>query len=232
MAKGVVCVSETTFNDICSILRPTTSKFTVIKEASKYQPTNPNWVESETPSDSRFLFVANVEKTKNVVCLLEALRLAQGRGLSIQVDWIGRDPNYLVENWLREKGNLANFFPRGYVEDDELRVAYRDSLALVVPSLREGFCLPVLEAHSFGTPVIGSDIPILREVVGGGGIFFDASDPEALLRALMVMSSDVDLRLALRQQAIANARLYSWDRSARELSQFATKCCDPGADGT
>jgi glycosyltransferase involved in cell wall biosynthesis len=223
-SKGVICVSDTTLSDTIAELKSASPKFHVIKEASKYRPLSSDVARDEQPR-SRFLFVANIERTKNAVCLLEALRRAQNRGLRIQVDWIGRDTSDIVGGWIRENGSLENFVPRGFVTDEELGNAYRDSIALVVPSLREGFCLPVLEAHSFGTPVIGSDIPILREVVGAGGIFFKTTDPDALLDALNLLSNDTALQRSLRQKALDNARLYSWDRSAEQLERFAAKCC-------
>lgn len=224
-AKAVVCVSDTTSNEVRRLLRVPAPKLSVIKEASKYSPTALDPPRAEDRPASRFLFVANVEKTKNAVCLLEALRLAQNRRLPIEVNWIGRDPSGIVEDWTRNNPRLANFFPLGYATDEALRKAYMECAALIVPSLKEGFCLPVIEAHSFGTPVIGSDIPILREVVGAGGIFFNPSDPEDLLNALNTFSSDAALRSSLQQKAAANARLYSWGRSAEQLERLAMARC-------
>lgn len=228
VAKGVICVSETTLNDVLKLLKPPAYKFIVIKEASKYEPLALETYQCAKEPPSRFLFVANVERTKNVDCLLEALQLSQDRGLSIEVDWIGRDPSNIVGDWIRENGKLGNFFPHGYVTDEALRKCYKESTALIVPSLREGFCLPVLEAHSFGTPVISSDIPVLREVVGAGGMFFKMTDPEDLLNALRILSSDLVLLQSLRHKAIVNARLYSWARSAAQLERFAAERCHFG----
>ncbi len=225
VARGIICVSDATFSELCSFLHPGTSKTIVIKEASKYEPVVLEAAQESACFSSRFLFVANIEKTKNVEFLLETLRLAQNCAPSIEVDWIGRDPANIIQSWIRMNGRLRNFHPQGFVTDNELRNAYRTCTALVVPSLKEGFCLPVLEAHAFGTPVIASDIAILREVVGGGGIFFDLSDPASMLNALISISSDPGLRLSLRCKAIENAGLYSWSRSAEKLERFAEERC-------
>jgi glycosyltransferase involved in cell wall biosynthesis len=223
-AKGIICVSDSTLRDLRRLTRTSGCELGVIKEASKYEPVGFDGAPASAGS-RRFLFVANITATKNPACLLEALRLAQSRGLPIEVDWVGRDSGDLVTAWLRLHGPLNNFHALGTVLDPMLRKAYQDAVALVVPSLKEGFCLPVLEAHSFGTPVIAADIPILREVAAEGGLFFNPADPEELLAAMMRLSSDDALRAALRERAIANARLYSWDRAEEELERFAAKCC-------
>jgi glycosyltransferase involved in cell wall biosynthesis len=219
-ASGVICVSEATLNDVRKLQNPNTSRFKVIKEASKYPPMRRDIDLTTRRSNGRFLFVANVERTKNVAVLLDALRLAERRQLPLQVEWIGRDSDNGVAEWIRVNGALTNFFPRGFVTNEELGEAYEMCIALIVPSFREGFCLPVLEAHSFGTPVIGSDIPILREVIGRGGIFFDPMNADALLQALCELSMNRNVLDSLRREAILNANSYSWHRAAEELEQF------------
>jgi glycosyltransferase involved in cell wall biosynthesis len=223
-AKGIICVSDSTLRDLRKLTRSSGCALGVIKEASKYGTVGFD-SGSASAGARRFLFVANVTPTKNVACLLQALGLAQRRGLPIEVDWVGRDSDGLVAGWLREHGNLKNFHPLGTVLDPALRAAYRAAAALVVPSLKEGFCLPVLEAHSFGTPVIAADIPILREVAAEGALFFNPTDPEELLAAMLRLSTDDALRASLRERALANSRLYSWNRAAEELERFAAQCC-------
>lgn len=71
----------------------------------------------------------------------------------------------------------------GYVPDDELAAIYSGARALVFPSDDEGFGLPTVEALACGTPVVATDIPVLREVLGERATFVDGSDLEGMLAA-------------------------------------------------
>ena len=71
----------------------------------------------------------------------------------------------------------------GRVPDDDLAAIYSGARALVFPSDDEGFGLPTVEALACGTPVVASDIPVLREVLGDRATFVDAADLEGLLAA-------------------------------------------------
>jgi glycosyltransferase involved in cell wall biosynthesis len=71
----------------------------------------------------------------------------------------------------------------GRVSDDSLAAIYSGARALVFPSDDEGFGLPTVEALACGTPVVATDIPVLREVLGDRATFVDAGDLEGLLAA-------------------------------------------------
>ena len=71
----------------------------------------------------------------------------------------------------------------GFVSDEELAALYSGARALVFPSDDEGFGLPTVEALACGTPVVATDIPVLREVLGERATFVDAGDLEGLLAA-------------------------------------------------
>ena len=82
--------------------------------------------------------------------------------------------------WAHE---LPGVILTGHVSDDELAAIYSGARALVFPSDDEGFGLPTVEALACGTPVVTSDIPVLREVLGERATFVDADDLEGLLAA-------------------------------------------------
>ena len=82
--------------------------------------------------------------------------------------------------WARE---LPDVTLTGRVSDDELAAIYSGARALVFPSDDEGFGLPTVEALACGTPVVATDIPVLREVLGDRATFVDAGDLEGLLAA-------------------------------------------------
>ncbi len=106
----------------------------------------------------------------------------------------------------------------GYLGDDALRAAVAHASALVLPSRDEGFGLPVVEALAAGTPVLASDLPVLREVGGDDARYAAAGDPEAFadgLRRLLDSPPDPApgraraARLTWRRSAVAHRRAYT-----------------------
>jgi alpha-1,3-rhamnosyl/mannosyltransferase len=89
-------------------------------------------------------------------------------------------------------------------------------MALVYPSLYEGFGLPPLEAMASGTPVIVSDRSTLPEVVGDAGIKIDAQDEAALREALRRLDEDPAFHEARAAACLGQASRFSWQRCARE----------------
>ena len=92
-------------------------------------------------------------------------------------------------------------------------------MALVLPSLWEGFGLPVLEAMASGTPVITSTAGVLPEVVGDAGLQVDPLDVPALSEAMRQVASDGGLREQLRQRGLLRAAGYRWERTGRQTRE-------------
>jgi glycosyltransferase involved in cell wall biosynthesis len=107
---------------------------------------------------------------------------------------------------------------RGYVDETELGELYSGALAAVFPSLYEGFHLPALDAASLGCPVIASDIPVHREVLGDAALYCPPHDRDALVAQVRRLASDVGLRQRLASLGIAQARRFDWTQSARTLA--------------
>jgi glycosyltransferase involved in cell wall biosynthesis len=94
---------------------------------------------------------------------------------------------------------------------------------LLVPSVREGWGLVVIEANAVGTPAVGYDIPGLRDSIRTGrtGVLARAGDPDALAREAVKLVEDPHQYSAVRRAAIAWAQTFSWDATAAELLEIA-----------
>ena len=103
----------------------------------------------------------------------------------------------------------------GYVEDAHLPGLYAGALALTMPSLYEGFGLPVLEAMASGVPVVAADRTALPETCGDAALLVDPDDGEALADALVRATTDSAVRERLIAAGRERSALFSWDRSAR-----------------
>jgi glycosyltransferase involved in cell wall biosynthesis len=175
------------------------------------------------PPDGYVLFVGTLEPRKNVGLLLDAYELLlrdqpcpvprlvlAGRSTPDAAAWLAR---------LAVAPLLGRVEHRGYVAHEAREALYAGALALVLPSLDEGFGLPVVEAMSAGVPVIASDRGALPEVMGDAGTLVDAGDAGALAAALARVIHD---RTWARSRALAGlerARAYTWQAAAAELGR-------------
>jgi glycosyltransferase involved in cell wall biosynthesis len=88
---------------------------------------------------------------------------------------------------------------------------------LVLPSLDEGFGLPVLEAMSLGVPVVVSNRGALPDLVGDAGLIVDPDDVESIAGGLARVVENDALAETMRQRGLERARLYEWTNTARAL---------------
>jgi glycosyltransferase involved in cell wall biosynthesis len=103
------------------------------------------------------------------------------------------------------------------VPDSELDRLYRSVTLLVVPSRREGFGLPILEAMARGCPVVASDLPVLREVTAGAALHVPVDDIEALGNAIESLIADEGRRHELAASGIRRAATFARERSTDAL---------------
>ena len=131
-----------------------------------------------------------------------------GRATPDAAAWLAR----LTEEPLR--GHVEH---RGYVAHEAREALYAGALALVLPSLDEGFGLPVLEAMSAGVPVVTSNRGALPEVVAEAGTLVDANDAGALATALARLLRDRAWATSQALAGLARAKTYTWHAAAGEL---------------
>jgi glycosyltransferase involved in cell wall biosynthesis len=102
------------------------------------------------------------------------------------------------------------------VTDRDLCPIYTGAIALLMPSRWEGFGSPAVEAMACGTPVVGADIPALREVLGDAGLLCGVDDVRGFGAMLCQLLDDHELRSALSQRGQDRAREFTWERAAAE----------------
>lgn len=105
------------------------------------------------------------------------------------------------------------------VNDAELVRFYNAAQVLVMPSLLEGFGLPVLEAMACGTPVVASNRTAVPEVVGESGLLINPTNVDEMAEALTRVLMDSELRAQLAAQGVARARTFSAERMARGMRE-------------
>ncbi|WP_345801880.1 glycosyltransferase family 1 protein [Microbacterium sp. AZCO] len=117
---------------------------------------------------------------------------------------------------------------RSWVDDDEMRELYSTATVLAMPSFADGFSLPALEAMMAGLPVMISDIPVYREVVGDVALFIDPNDLRSIAAAMVTAATQPDLLADLTARGYARAALFSWERTARETLMSFGRALEQG----
>lgn len=172
--------------------------------------------------DPYILYVGNLLPHKNLPRLLDAFALlCRRRSCRLIIRGEGR-PAYarLLRERIESLGLRDAVTFAGYAGEDSLRQLYADAVCLVLPSLGEGFGLPVLEAMACGTPVITASASSLPEVAGDAAFMVDPYDALGLADAMYRTLSDSGLREDLRQRGLRRVSAFTWKRTALEVSRL------------
>jgi glycosyltransferase involved in cell wall biosynthesis len=172
------------------------------------------------PADGYILFLGTLEPRKNIGLLLDAYAQLLGRmRRGVKLVLAGRTTADAMA-WLDRIGRapLAGHVEhRGYVAASERERLFAGARVLVMPSLDEGFGLPVLEAMAAGVPVVASNRGSLPEVLGGAGALVDARDAQALAEAILHTVEDDAYALACAKRGLERASSFSWARTAAAM---------------
>jgi len=223
-ATHIIAVSECTRRDMIAAYNLPPEKITVVHEAAapRFRPQPPDTVVAVRARyhlpDRYLLFVGTIEPRKNLTRLLSGFEAIHADGLTNGLVIVGKR-GWLYDDFfsrLEQSPARAAVILPGYVPDEDLPAIYAGAQVLVLPSLYEGFGLPVLEAMACGTPVTCSDTSSLPEIAGDAALHFDPDSIESLTDALRRLLSDTDLHAALRQRGFEQAAKFSWDQVAAE----------------
>ena len=207
---GIFAISAQTANYVASMLDIPTGRITLAVPGIDVGPATEI---STRPGQAYFLYIGSPEPHKNVRVLIEAMAQASElpEDLVVAGSWY---PPHL--RWLYE---LSQHFPglpnrihyRGFVPDAELPGLIANATALIVPSMHEGFGLPVAEGLAGNGVVIHSAIPVLEEVSAGAALTFDPTSPEQLAAHMRSVSRDPAMRARLRGLGRERVRAITWD---------------------
>ncbi len=164
-------------------------------------------------------FLGTLQPRKNIARLVAAYRVsgAAERGIALVLGG--------ARGWLYDPAwtaDIPGVIEAGYVADEDVAALYSGALALVFPSLYEGFGFPVLEAMRCGTPVIASSTSSLPELVGEAGLLVDPLDVDAIAAAISRVVDDAALRERLAAAGHVQAAPFTWERAARQTLEALT----------
>jgi len=112
---------------------------------------------------------------------------------------------------VEDRVNFLDFVP-----DEDLPIFYKNAVCFVLPSLYEGFGLPVLEAMKYGCPVITSNVSSLPEAGGDAALYVDPLDVNDIKKNLELIINNEELRKRLIKKGYEQVKKFSWEKTARE----------------
>jgi glycosyltransferase involved in cell wall biosynthesis len=171
---------------------------------------------------SFLLFVGAQVPRKNLVRFVEALKIVHLQGIQIPLVLVG--PEGEDSETIRAKAEKLGIghwvTTTGYLEEKDIRNAYRLASAFVLPSLCEGFGMPLVEAMASGLPVAASRISAIPEVCRDAAVYFQPEDAESMAEKVVLILEDEDLRKRLIARGKERARDFSWKKAATEMLAF------------
>ena len=147
--------------------------------------------------DPYILYVARLDYRKGVLDLIEAVKLIKKFDIKIVVAGEGPLKNHFQKEIRKNKLNNVNLI--GHVSGNKLIELYQNALMFIFPSLYEGLPTVLLEAMSCALPVITTEIPAHKDLIRNmeNGIFIKPRSPEELVKNILMLKEDKDLRLKL-----------------------------------
>lgn len=225
-ADHIIAVSQRTADDLVELLGVAPKKLTVIHLGIDLSVRRVTDAATLADAQERYglrlpfaLAVGTIEPRKNFARLIEAFAVARGQTggpaqlvIAGRKGWLYDDVFETVER-LR-LGDAVRFLD--YVPDADLATLYSLAAVVAMPSLYEGFGIPVVEAMVCGAPVVASTGGSLPEIVGDAGLLVAPDDTSALADALVRAVGDAQLREQLITRGYARARAFNWDAAARQ----------------
>ena len=220
-ASKIFTISKSSKDDIIDVYGIEDKKIFVtypgIKEGSNARILTMDDLRKKFGIDKDYiLFVGTLQPRKNIVKLIEAFSKIERENLILII--VGKK-GWLYEDILSAPqkfgvGERVKFLD--FVEDKDLPSLYKNALCFVLPSLYEGFGLPVLEAMKYGCPVLTSNVSSLPEAGGDAAIYFDPTDAEDIASKIQKVISNPKLRDELIEKGYNQIKKFSWEKTAKE----------------
>lgn len=168
------------------------------------------------------LYVGDATWNKNLPELIKAVKKTKYKLVFVGKVWSGEDPNFHPWNndlhFVRSEIKYnEQFLNLGFLSDEDLTSVYNLASVLVVPSIYEGFGLPVLEAMKSGCPVICSRGGSLPEVAGDAAMYIDGFDNNNILPVINNVMGDSSLRRKMKELGFAQANKFTIEKSMNDL---------------
>jgi glycosyltransferase involved in cell wall biosynthesis len=228
-ASGVICISEHSKGELLKSYDVSADKVHVVYcgiDHARFHPgrkSDTDWLRGIGIQKDYVLHVGTLSQRKNIPLLLRAVAALRSRGQfdGHQLVLAGPELPVLrggaeIHEAIRALGLQDIVVLTGHVPEERLPDLYTHAKLLVMPSLYEGFGLPILESMATGTPVVASNCSSIPEVAGGAAILVPPQDEQALANAIADVIQCQATAEDLRSKGLQRALNFSWERAAAE----------------
>jgi len=245
MCQGIICISQNTKKDLVTLF----SKYIKNQNIEVIYPSLSNFHPEELPASFRevqkivkknnaqllvegkyFLFFSTYEPRKNIASIIIAFLKIQKNFKDYKLVLVGGDGwgnvREKIIKGIQEHFPLAEESPiiaLNFLSDKYLQTLLKNCAGVVYPSLYEGFGMPIIEALSYGVPVITSDLSSMPEAGGDAAIYINPRDTQELADAMAKVASDSIDKKINRSLAIKQLNKFSWEKNVCQHHEFYAK---------
>ncbi len=219
-AEHIICDSEATAADVAKFFQIPHQKMTAIPLACD----NINFRYLDLPAKNYFLYTGRHDPYKNLERLIAAFA-SLGDRTNYEL-WLAGPPNAYTPQLIAQVEELGlQFLVKflGYVPYSQLPVLMNQAIALVFPTLWEGFGLPILEAMACGTPVITSNLSSMPEVAGDAALLVNPYSVGEIATAMQTIATDSKVRSNLKKASLARSAEFSWHKTGEATAKILQK---------
>jgi len=221
-ASKIIAVSKTTKKDIIKNYEINEAKIDVVYNGFEKNVSNQK---GKGNLKSYVLFVGTIQPRKNLEVLVDAFNKFVQINKNYKLVIVGK------KGWLYksifEKVKKMNLEKKiiftDHVSDEKLVTFYKNAFCLVIPSLYEGFGIPLLEAMSYGCPTVVSMNSSLPEIGGEASLYFDPKNSSDLLEKLIYLKNNDQSRKELISKGKKRIKNFSWKKCAKETLDIIVK---------
>ncbi len=226
-ADRIITVSNFSKNEIVNHVGYPEAKIAVIYHGVDYERFKPAprdeklMSKYELPVDKKLiLYVGSEHPRKNVPTLIKAFSKLKKVNEGVKLVKVGnpawKNEREKLLRLIYELGLESEVLFLNYVPEEDLPKLYNAADLFVLPSLYEGFGVPLLEAMASGTPVVASNSSSIPELVGDAGVMVDPNDFEGLAQAMYKVLTNVNLSREMIQRGLRRANLFTWEKAAEQ----------------
>ena len=230
-AHHIITISKSTQKDLVSSYNLNPQKITIAYPGHRFQnfkPPQKTFARLQTQyklkTHKYLLFVGTLQPRKNVTSLIQAFLDIAPSFPDFKLVLVGR-PGWLFDSHIKPTLKPALSHPQiiwlDFVPDQTLATLYQNAYFLILPSLWEGFGMPVVEAASFGTPALVSNISSLTEIITDPFLHISSpfKPPQIKAKLTQMLKLDQTTYQKLRHQTYQLALSFQWSKTAQIIKQ-------------
>lgn len=227
-AEHVITISESSKMDLIKFYKKDEKKITVAHpgyDSERFKVVSKEKVKKILDKykvrQNYVIFVGTIQPRKNLIRLIDAFKEIDNIKLVI----VGKTSGQGRSGWMFEEilkhpkklGIEEKVIFTGFVPTEDLVPLINGAEAFILPSLYEGFGIPVLEAMACGVPIIASNNSSLPEVVGKAGVLINSTSVEDIKGAILKVTQDKTFQEKLSKDGLDQVMKFSWEKMAREV---------------